>query len=324
MSLHISSAPHIRSKDTTQRLMLDVIIALLPTTLAGIYLYGLNAALILALSVITAVVAEFVWQKLAKRPVRINDCSAIVTGLIMGLNLPPTAPWWLPVIGSAIAIILVKELFGGIGDNFINPALAARGILLASWSARMTSYYLPTCFSGVDAVSTATPLSVDVASNATPVQGTEYLDAFLGNMGGTIGEVCKLAILIGLIYLLIRKTISWRIPVVFLAVTALCCWMFGPEGNFTFDGDPLLTILTGGVMFGAVFMASDYTTSPMTPKGQIIYAAGCGLIVAIIRTYGSYPEGVTYAILLMNIVTPLIDKFVRPRVYGKGKVKANA
>jgi len=316
MGFNISSAPHIRSKDTTQRIMLDVIIALLPTTIAGIIYFGANALMLIAVSVASAVLAEFLFQKITKRPVRFYDFSAIVTGLLLGLNLPPTAPWWLAMIGSAIAIVLVKELFGGIGDNFMNPALAARAVLLASWGARMSSFILPCSFNGADAVSTATPLSADAASSATPVAGSNYLDAFLGNMGGVIGEVCKAAILLGLVYLLIRKTISWRIPVIMLVTTAVFCWIFG--------GDPLLSVLTGGVMFGAVFMAPDYTTSPMTAKGQVVYAIGCGLIVAIIRSFGSYPEGVTYAILLMNIVTPLIDKYMRPRVYGKGKVKANA
>lgn len=319
MGFNISSAPHIRAKDTTQTIMLDVIIAMLPTAIAGVVYFGANSLMLLAVSIASAVLAEFLFQKITKRPVRFYDFSAIVTGLLLGLNLPPTAPWWLAMIGSAIAIILVKELFGGIGDNFMNPALAARAVLLASWGARMSAYILPCSFSGADAVSTATPLSTSAA-----VAGDTYFDAFFGNMGGTIGEVCKVAILLGLVYLLIRKTISWRIPVIMLLTTAIVCWALGTEGQFTFDGDPLMAILTGGVMFGAVFMAPDYTTSPMTAKGQIVYAIGCGLIVAIIRTYGSYPEGVTYAILLMNIVTPLIDKYMRPRVYGKGKVKANA
>lgn len=309
--MRISCAPHIRQTDTTQSIMRDVIIALLPTAIAGVAFFGANSLMLLAVSIASAVLAEFLFQKITKRPVRFYDFSAIVTGLLMGLNLPPTAPWWIAMIGSAIAIVLVKELFGGIGDNFMNPALAARAVLLASWGMRMSTYILPCSFSGVDAVSTATPLS-----GTAGVAGTTYFDAFFGNMGGTIGEVCKVAILCGFVYLLIRKTISWRIPVIFLVTTAVFCWIFG--------GDPLLSILTGGVLFGAVFMAPDYTTSPMTAKGQIVYAIGCGLIVAIIRTFGSYPEGVTYAILLMNIVTPLIDKYMKPRVYGKGKVKANA
>ncbi len=310
MNLRLSTAPHIRSNDSTKRLMLDVIIALIPTSLAGVYLFGLQAALLLALSMVSAVLAEYLWQVVAKQAVRIGDLSAVVTGLILGLNLPPTAPWWIAVLGSFFAIVLVKQLFGGIGDNFMNPAMAARAILLSSWPVRMTAYVLPTFFGSVDAVSSATPLAGYQAST---------MDLFLGNIPGSIGEVCKAAILIGLIYMIIRKTIFGHVPLIFLGVTALLSWMMGPRGAFTFDGDPLAAILSGGVMFGAVFMATDYTSSPMTIPGQAVFAAGCGLIVCIIRAYGNYPEGVTYAILLMNIVTPLIDKYMRPKVYGAVK-----
>lgn len=303
MNLTISTAPHIRCKDSVKTIMRDVLIALLPTTAAGIYLFGLNSALIVAVSVASAVLAEFVWQKLAKRPVRVKDLSAAVTGLIFALNLPPTAPWWMAMIGSAFAIIVVKQLFGGIGDNFLNPALAARALLLASWPAKMTQFY----FSGADAVSNATVLSESGLQ-------ARYLDMFLGRIPGTIGEVCKVAILIGFAYLLIRRVISWQVPVIILAVVALLSWIFG--------SDPLTAILSGGVMFGAVFMATDYTTSPMTAKGQIIFAVGIGVIIVLIRKFGSYPEGVTYAILFMNIVTPLIDKYVAPRLYGEVKKHA--
>lgn len=307
MNLTISTAPHIRCKDSVKTIMRDVLIALLPTTAAGIYLFGLNSALIVAVSVASAVLAEFAWQKLAKRPVRVKDLSAAVTGLIFALNLPPTAPWWMAMIGSAFAIIVVKQLFGGIGDNFLNPALAARALLLASWPARMTQFVLPAYFSGADAVTSATVLSESGFQ-------TTYLDMFLGRIPGTIGEVCKAAILIGFAYLLIRRVISWQVPVIILAVVALLSCIFG--------SDPLTAILSGGAMFGAVFMATDYTTSPMTAKGQIIFAVGIGVIIVLIRKFGSYPEGVTYAILFMNIVAPLIDKYVAPRLYGEVKKHA--
>lgn len=307
MNLTISTAPHIRCKDSVKTIMRDVLIALLPTTAAGVYLFGLNSALIVAVSVASAVLAEFVWQKLAKRPVRVKDLSAAVTGLIFALNLPPTAPWWMAMIGSAFAIIVVKQLFGGIGDNFLNPALAARALLLASWPARMTQFVAPTYFSGADAVSSATVLSESGLQ-------ARYIDMFLGRIPGTIGEVCKVAILIGFAYLLIRRVISWQVPVIILAVVALLSYIFG--------SDPLTAILSGGVMFGAVFMATDYTTSPMTAKGQIIFAVGIGVIIVLIRKFGSYPEGVTYAILFMNIVAPLIDKYVAPRLYGEVKKHA--
>lgn len=310
MELRQSLAPHIRTTDSTRRLMLDVVIALVPTSLAGIYFFGLNALLLLVISTISAVLAEFVWQKLMKLPVRTGDLSAIVTGLLLGLNLPPQAPWWIAAAGSAIAIIVVKEFFGGIGDNFMNPALAARAVLLASWPVHMTIYTLPTLWSGADAVTSATVLAGHQAS---------MLDLFLGNIPGCIGEVSKLAILLGLAYLLIRKTITWHVPVVFLGVTALLAWVMGPQGAFTFDGDALSALLSGGVLFGAVFMATDYSTSPMTKTGQIVFAVGCGLIVSLIRAYGKYPEGVTYAILIMNVFTPLIDRWMQPRVYGTPK-----
>lgn len=315
MNLKIAPAPHVVNKDNTRRLMLDVVIALIPASLAGVYFFGLKALLLLVLSMASAVLSEYLWQKLMKQPVRVGDLSALVTGLLLGLNLPVGAPWWIAVLGSAIAIILVKQLFGGIGDNFLNPALTARAILLASWPVYLTRFTLPTNFSGVDAVSSPTVLAGFSASN---------MDLFLGNIPGCIGEVSKLAIIIGLVYLTVRKVIVPHVPVIFLGVTALLAWVMGPQGAFTFDGDALRAILSGGVMFGAVFMATDYTTRPMTIKGQALFAVGCGVIVSIIRAYGSYPEGVTYAILLMNIVTPLIDKYIRPRVYGSSVREAKA
>mgnify|MGYP000009355122 FL=1 len=304
MSLYMSTAPHVRSPQNTRSLMGDVLIALAPTTIAGIYFFGVSAAIVVALATASAILFEYLWQKLTHKTIRIGDLSAAVTGLLVGPNLPPTAP---PIIGSGLAIILVKQLFGGIGDNFVNPALAARGILLASWPVRMTAFVLPTCFSGADATTSATVLAGYEAS---------YMDMFLGNIPGCIGEVCKAAILLGFLYMLIRGVITWRIPVTFLAVVFVFSAILG--------NDPLQAILCGGVMLGAVFMATDYTTSPMSAKGQFIYAAGCGIIVVIIRNFCNYPEGVTYAILVMNIVTPLLDKYVKPRLYGRLKEeKAN-
>lgn len=305
MKLYLSTAPHIRSEQNTQSLMRDVIIALLPTTAAGIFFFGLSAAMVIALSVVSCVLFEYLWQRITKQPIRISDLSAAVTGLILGLNLPSTAPWWMPVIGALFAIVVTKQLFGGIGDNFLNPALVARAVLLASWPARMTgatAYAIPTMWSGADAVTSATPLAGYEAST---------MDLFLGNIPGTIGEVCKAAILLGLVYMLIRKVITWRIPVVFLAVFAVLSLLVGEN--------PVVELLSGGVLFGAVFMATDYTTSPMTPNGQYIYAALCGVLVCVIRNFGAYPEGVTYAILIGNIVTPLLDKYSRPKLYGKPK-----
>lgn len=313
MRLRLSTGPHILARDNTRIIMQDVLIALLPTSVAGIYLFGTRAALVLAVSVASAILAEFIWQRLTKRPVTVRDLSATVTGLLLGLNLPSSAPLWLPVIGSVFAVIIVKQLFGGVGHNFLNPALAARAVLLTSWPARMTTFFLPERLIEIGAASTAKV--GDAVSSATPlVTGAPLLDLIWGNVPGSIGEVCKAAILLGFLYLLLRGTIGFQIPVLFVGTVALLTWALG--------GDPLTEILSGGVLLGAVFMATDYVTNPMLKRGQCLFAVGCGLIVVIIRRYGGYPEGVTYAILLMNIVTPLIDKFMTRRVYGEVKQHA--
>ena len=306
MSLRISTAPHMHNPLTTQRLMQFVFIALLPTAAWGVYAFGFQALLVLLISMASAVCAEFLWQKIARQPVRVGDFSALVTGLILGLNLPATAPWWMVIIGAFFAIMIVKQLFGGLGDNFLNPALAARAVLLASWPVHMTASacVTPTFFqAGVDAVSAATPLGA-------PANYT-LMNLFLGQCPGAIGEVSKAAILLGFLFLLVTKVISWRIPVVMTASVFCCTMLIGgasPEAA-------LAAVLSGGVLFGAVFMATDYVTSPITPWGQVLYAAVIGLIIVLIRTFGSYPEGVTYGILLMNIATPLIDRLPR-KIYG--------
>ena len=303
MNLRLSTAPHVHNPVTTQRLMLYVLIALLPTAAFGVYAFGVPALIILLVSMASVVLAEFLWQKIARQPVRVGDLSALLTGLILGLNLPANAPWWLAVIGSVFAVIIVKQLFGGLGDNFLNPAMAARAVLLASWPVHMTTYVAPTFFkAGVDAVATATPLVMKDAS---------LMSLFMGNIPGTIGEVSKIAILVGFLFLLVTKTISWHIPVSMVGGVFVFSWLFG--------ADPVMAILSGGVLFGAVFMATDYVTSPMTPWGRIIYGLGIGLIISLIRQFGAYPEGVTYGILLMNIATPLIDRFLPRNIYGHQK-----
>lgn len=306
----VSGAPHIHAKDTTAVLMLDVITALMPAVAAGVWLFGWNAARVILISVAACVGFEFLWEVLLKKPVTVNDLSAVVTGVILAMNLPSTAPWWLILIGSAVAILLVKQLFGGLGDNFVNPAIAARAVLLASWPALMSgssAYVTP-----FDAVSTATPLATLAEGTATA--NYSMIDMLIGRMPGCIGEVSKIAILLGLAYLLIRKTISWHIPVTMIASFMLFTWLFG--------GDPITGVLMGSVLFGAVFMATDYVTCPMTMTGKLIYAGGAGLILALIRAYGGYPEGTTYAILLMNVATPLIDRATRRRIYGEVKSRA--
>lgn len=305
MSLRLSTAPHIHSHFTTRKMMGNVLLALLPCAAASVYYFGLPALYTMLISMATAVVSEFLWQKIARQTVRVGDLSALLTGLLLALTISPSAPWWMTMIGSAFAIIIVKQLFGGIGDNFLNPALAARAVLLASWPAWMTRHFVPTGWMGAEAVSSATPLVSKAAS---------YLDLLLGrDVAGAMGETCKIAVLIGLAFLLITHTISWRIPVFTIASTAAFSWILG--------FDPLYAVLSGGILFAAVFMATDYATSPMSTPAQTIYAVGIGLITVIIRNYGAYPEGVTYAVLFMNIVAPLLDRCVPNKVYGYKKNK---
>lgn len=289
--------------------MRDVLIALCPAVAASLYFYGLKALWILLVSTACAVLSEYLWQRLMKKPIRLNDFSAAVTGLLIGLNMPATVPVWVPAIGSVFAIIIVKQLFGGIGHNFLNPALAARAVLLTSWPSYMTKALVPERTltfglfeSSVDAITSATPLVAPVA---------DIRNLLMGNIAGAIGETCKIAILLGLVYLLIRGVIRWQIPVCMLGTVALMSWILGK--------DPLTAILSGGVLFGAVFMATDYVTTPMLKVGQAIFGVGAGILVVLIRNYGNYPEGVTYAILIMNIVTPLLDRSLKRKVYGEVK-----
>ena len=309
MALHISTGPHLRSRQDTPSLMRDVLIALCPAVAASLYFYGLKALWILLVSTACAVLSEYVWQRLMKKPIRLNDFSAAVTGLLIGLNMPATVPVWVPAIGSVFAIIIVKQLFGGIGHNFLNPALAARAVLLTSWPSYMTKALVPERTltfglfeSSVDAITSATPLVAPVA---------DIRNLLMGNIAGAIGETCKIAIMLGLIYLLIRGVIRWQIPVCMLDTVALMSWILGK--------DPLTAVLSGGVLFGAVFMATDYVTTPMLKVGQAIFGVGAGILVVLIRNYGNYPEGVTYAILIMNIVTPLLDRSLKRKVYGEVK-----
>ena len=304
MSLHVSPAPHIRSRVNTQKIMLNVIIAMIPAAACGIFYFGYRAALMLAVSVASAVLAEFVWQKATRKPSTVGDLSAVVTGMLLSLTITPTASWWIAVIGSVFAIIVVKQLFGGIGDNFLNPALAARAVLLASWPARLTAHIAVTQFPGIDVVASATPLA-----------GGEFttMQLLLGQVPGAMGETCKAAIILGFLYLVISGTITFEVPVVTVGAAFIMGELLGMDG--------LTTILSGGILFGAVFMATDYATSPMNRWARIIYAAGIGCITVLIRKFGSYPEGVTYAILFMNILTPLLDRMLPNRVYGHFRKK---
>lgn len=311
LKLTVSSSPHIRHRDTTQSIMQNVVIALLPALCVACYVFGIKALGIVAICVASSVLTEAIIEKLAKKPLTINDWSAVVTGVLLAFNLPINAPWWMCVIGSVFAIAIVKQFFGGIGKNFVNPALAGRAFLLACWPTHMTgTAYIPSS----DTYTTATPLGLlQEGTNLDAIPSN--LNMFLGLNGvyGAIGEISTLALLIGGVYLMIRGIISWRIPTVYLATVFVL--------SFAFGQDPIFMLCSGGLMLGAFFMATDYVTSPCTPKGQIIYAFGCGLMTMIIRMVGGYPEGVSYSILLMNIAAPLIERYTMPKIYGVAKKK---
>ena len=305
--LTLSSSPHIRANESVQTIMRDVLIALLPAALAGIYFFKMRAALVMIVAVVAAVLSEYLWQRLTHKNITVGDLSAAVTGLLLAFNVPPTMPLWMVAVGTVFAVLIVKQLFGGIGQNIVNPALAGRAFLLASWPIAMTTWTL-------DGVTTATPLAILKAGEGTLPTLSQ---AFIGNIGGCIGETSALALLIGFVYLLYRKVISWEIPVVYIGTVAILTTVIGRNGFMT--GNGLYEIFTGGLMLGAIFMATDYTTTPMTKKGQVIFALGCGIIATIIRTIGGYPEGVSYSILIMNLCVPLIDKFATPRTFGEAK-----
>lgn len=304
----VSGTPHVRSKESIQSIMRDVIIALVPATAMGIYYFGLKALILIVAAIVSSVFFEWLYEKITKKPVTISDLSAVVTGLLLAMNLPASAPVWVPIVGSAFAIIFAKQLFGGLGQNFINPALAGRAFLLASYPTEMTTWTAPTGFSGADAVAVATPLSQLKAGELTTSLG----DLIVGNVGGCIGETCAIALIIGGIYLLYKHVISWKIPVIYIATVFILFAVIGRHGVRM----PLQEIMAGGVMLGGIFMATDYASSPVTPKGQVIFAIGAGLITYLIRTFGGYPEGVSYSILLMNVCVPLIERFTEPTIFG--------
>ena len=305
--LHVSLSPHTSSSNSTQRTMLDVIIALVPVSIAAVILFGIPALLVIAVCVVSAVAGEAVFNIAVKKEQTIGDLSAVVTGLILALNLPANVPLWQAAVGSVFAIVIVKGIFGGLGKNIVNPAIAARVFMLIAFGS-MTKAAFPT---GLDSVSGATPLA-DLAND----KAVNLLDLFLGKCGGALGETCTAALLIGGIYLLVRKVISWHIPVAFIGTTFL--FTFAVEGwNLE---TTLAWVLSGGLVLGAFFMATDYVTSPTTAKGKLIFGIGAGVITVLIRFWGGYPEGVSFAILLMNIVNPYIDSLTPRKIFG-GKKK---
>jgi electron transport complex protein RnfD len=311
----VSSPPHIYSHSTIQGRMRDVLIALSPAFLMAVYHYSYRAFITMALAVISALLAEFLFQKIAGKPVTVNDYSAAITGLLLAYNLPPYVPFWLPVVGSFFAIIVVKQLFGGLGSNFVNPALAARAFLLASFPVHMTNWTLPAASSSTDAVASATYLAIIKENPAFTPEFSDYMALLFGKVGGCIGEVSAVALIAGGLYLIIRRVINWRIPVFYLGSFIVFALIFGRDGFLSVN--ILFEVLGGGLLLGAFFMATDYATSPISPNGKIVMGIGCGFLTVIIRFYGGYPEGVSYAIIIMNCFVPLIDKFVRPRVFGK-------
>ena len=326
----VSSPPHIYGTDTVETRMRDVLIALTPAFFMAVYRYGIQAFYTTAIAVISALVTEYLFQRIMDKPVTVNDFSAAITGVLLAFNLPPDVPFWLPVLGSFFAIVVVKQLFGGLGSNFINPALAARALLLASFPVHMTNWTLPVdvvsgesdmihAVSGAsdmaDAVSGATYLAMVKANPAFSPAASDYVALLFGKVGGCIGETSAVALIVGGIYLLVRRVINWRIPVFYLGSFAVFAFIFGRTGFFS--GNILFEVLNGGLLLGAFFMATDYATSPITFKGKIVMGIGCGFLTVFIRFFGGYPEGVSYAIIIMNCFVPLIDKYVRPRVYGR-------
>lgn len=327
--LVVSISPHIRSEETTARIMWTVNLSLLPAFIMALYFFGPRALFVTALCIVSAVLSEYLFQKALKKKVTISDGSAFLTGLLLGMNLP--ASLWsfnpftihVPVIGSIVAIVITKQLFGGLGYNIFNPALIGRAFVLISWPRALTTWSEPTAaFVALDAKTTATPLGIlkeEGIGKLIEVFGDKiniYSQLLIGHRAGSLGETSIIALLIGAAFLLYRGYITWHIPVSFLGTAALIAWVFGGKGTGLFTGDPILHLLSGGLILGAFFMATDYVTCPSVRKGQIIFGIGCGAITMLIRLKGGYPEGVMFAILLMNCFTPLIDRNVKSRVFG--------
>ncbi len=308
--LIVSSSPHIRTKRETPGVMLDVVIALLPAMVAGVIIYGIPSLLVVATCVLTSIAAEFLFNLITKREQTVYDMSAIVTGLILALNLPADAPMWQCVLGSVFAIVVVKCLFGGLGCNFANPAATARIFLLICFTADLGGGAAPLISSNPELVSGATPLSVLAEGGELPA----LLDMFLGFRGGAIGESCMAAILLGFIYLVARKVIHFETPLIMVATVFALSLIV--DNSFTVA---LYQIMAGGLVFASVFMATDYVTTPITRSGKMIFAFGCGLMTFLIRYFGNYPEGVSFSILLMNILSPYIEKWTAPKALGGKK-----
>ena len=321
IDLVVSAAPHIKDKINTTVIMRDVIIALIPALIGSIFIFGARVLLVVVVSVVSSVAAEVVGNLIFKKKPSLNDLSASVTGLLLAMTLPPSSPWWMVVVGAFSGILIGKAIFGGIGSNPFNPALVGRAVLMVSWPTQMTTWIVPRMMSGItpsvtqlNAVTSATPLDIvkfQGYGELIAQFGSKlnlYKALFLGTVGGSLGETSALLLLIGGVYLIVRKVIDWKVPVVYI----LSVFVFSP----LFGRDPVFSILAGGLFFGAFFMATDYSTSPITPRGKVFFAIFLGFLTVLIRQYGSYPEGVMFSILLGNAIVPYFDKLV-PHVYGK-------
>ncbi len=321
----VTVSPHIRNDETVSRIMWTVSLSLLPAFVSGVYFFGPRAVYVTALCIIGAFFSEWLVEKMTGKEITISDGSAFLTGLLLGMNLPSSAPFYIPLVSSFVAVAITKQLFGGLGYNIFNPALIGRAFALIAWPRAMTTWLAPTAaFVGLDAKTTATPLSIlkeggmqkliEVFGDKTNL----YTDLLLGHRAGSLGETSVIALLIGGAFLLYKRYITWHIPLSFLGTVAVMAWIFGGKVGF-FTGDPVLHLLSGGLMLGAIFMATDYVTCPTTRSGQIIFGIGCGLLTILIRLKAGYPEGVMFAILLMNCFSPLIDRNMKSKVFGLAK-----
>jgi len=325
----VSSSPHIHDGTRIGDVMRLVIIALVPATLFSVYLFGLRALLTIAISIGSAVLFEALWQRIMRKPVTIGNMSAALTGLLLALNLPSMSPWWMILVGSFFAIVITKQFYGGLGYNIFNPALVGRVVLLIAFPVQMTARWVAPSAWGMSAVTTATPLGkarmalLSTGHLDVHLTRQEVIDLLIGNRAGSLGEVSVVLLLAGGLFLVARKIITWHIPVSFIGSVWAMTGIFHLASPARY-ADPSFHVITGGLFLGAIFMATDYVTSPITPGGKLIFGVGCGVVTVVIRLFGAYPEGVSFAILLMNAFTPLIDRYVKPAVFGARKEKAKA
>jgi electron transport complex protein RnfD len=336
-TIYISSSPHIKDTDSIPKIMFSVIFALIPAGVWAIHLFGIHVLWIILVSIISAVLSEWFCQFILKRPITVSNGSAILTGLLVAYNVPPEVPLWLPAAGSFFGIFIGKQIFGGLGYNPMNPALIGRAFLMASWPVHMTLFQTAPYkgfLSGIDRVTAATPLNLFKHSREIIINSANYATEqvteatqtiynlygnagvqFIGRIGGCIGETSVLLLLIGAVFLMYKRIIGWKIPISYIGIVALFSWIFGGTEGF-FTGNPIFHILTGGLILGAFYMATDMVTTPITFKGRLLFGTGCGILTVVIRLWGGYPEGVSYSILLMNLITPLLDKYTKPKVFG--------